>query len=205
MYNSDREHEKAYIEFFRNLDRRLFLEDDFKGMASIDSPLPIGYGQTISQPSLVLQMTLWLDLDKSHKVLEIGTGSGYQTAFLANFAREVYTIEYYEPLSRRAQNILGYLKFDNIHFKVGDGSTGWEEEGPYDRIMVTAAAGRIPDTLIEQLIPGGKILLPYGPPSHQTMIIITKLEDGSTTTEELIGVRFVEFVGEYGWGTKKTH
>ena len=195
-------HKDEYAKFFQQLDRSMFLEDDLKSMAGIDSPLPIGYGQTISQPSLVLQMTMWLELEKDHKVLEIGTGSGYQTAFLAEFAGEVYTIEVYEPLSLRAQAVLSALNYDNVHFKIGDGSEGWEENGPYDRIMITAAAGSIPDALVDQLKPGGKMLLPLGPPSHQSLTIITKDEAGNVNHDHLIGVRFVEFVGKYGWGSK---
>ena len=195
----DEENIKEYRDFFIKLDRKEFLEEELKDYSDLDSPLSIGFDQTISQPTLVLEMTIFLDLKKSHKVLEIGTGSGYQTAFLANFSKEVFTIERYEELSLRAQKVLKKLEFNNIHFLIGDGSNGWEEHAPFDRIIITAAAGEMPYTLIDQLKPRGKILFPLGPPSAQELLIITKDEDGKLTKEILNYVRFVEFVGKYGW------
>jgi len=197
--NISEDKRKEYSDFFTKLDRKEFLEDEIKPYSDINAPLEIGFGQTISQPTLVLEMTILLDLEKAHKVLEIGTGSGYQTAFLANFSKEVYTVERYEELSLRAQKVLKKLNYNNIKFLVGDGSNGWPEYAPFDRIIVTAAAGEIPYSLIDQLKAGGKILLPLGPPSAQELLLITKDEDGNLTKEILNYVRFVEFVGKYGW------
>lgn len=191
--------EEEYRDFFRKLDRKRFLPEAIKGAAHLDAPLIIGHGQTISQPTLVLEMTMLLDMYEGCKVLEIGTGSGYQTAFLAQFADEVYTVEVYEEFSRNAETVLTEMGYDNVHYLVGNGSEGWPEHAPYERIMVTAAAGKMPDKLIEQLAPWGRMVLPYGPPSVQELLVITKDEHGNIhqKTHEL--VRFVEFVGEYGW------
>ena len=186
--------------FFRKLDRSLFLDDEYKPMASIDGPLPIGYGQTISQPSLVVEMTRILDIEPDCTVLEIGTGSGYQTALLAHFARLVCTVERIAELSIAAQTRLERLGFSNILFKIGDGSLGWSEHSPYDRIMVTAAAGRVPDELLIQLRPGGRMVIPVGPPSWQQLLLVTKDAQGLIHQHPIENVRFVELHGKYGWG-----
>lgn len=191
--------EERMIQFFKTLDRRVFLPEVLHPSAMWDAPLPIGFGQTISQPSLVLEMTMQLDLEPHHRVLEIGTGSGYQTAFLAEFASEVFTIERYEALSISAQASLMELGYENINYRVGDGSLGWEEEAPFDRIMVTAAAGRRPIELLKQLGFGGKMIIPIGPKDVQKIMLIHRLEDGSFEERELMAVQFVEFVGKYGW------
>lgn len=193
------EKDQQMIHFFKRLDRRVFLPEVLHPSAMWDAPLPIGFGQTISQPSLVLEMTMQLDLQADHRVLEIGTGSGYQTAFLAEFAAEVFTIERHEALAITAQANLSSLKYDNIHFRVGDGSQGWKEEAPFDRIIVTAAAGSKPYALMEQLKRGGKLLLPIGTREMQKLMLITRLEDDSFSETELLAVQFVEFVGAYGW------
>jgi protein-L-isoaspartate(D-aspartate) O-methyltransferase len=187
-------------EFFYKLNRKDFLDDHYKDYSDLDNPLPIGYGQTISQPSLVLQMTRELELEKNHKVLEIGTGSGYQTAFLAEFSGEVYTVERIAELSHKAKSRIDKLGYNNVYFKVGDGSFGWNEHAPYDRIIVTAAAGRIPDTLIDQLKTGGKMILPVGESDLQELVRVTKTGERIIEKEYLTLVRFVELVGEYGWG-----
>ncbi|HAA26028.1 MAG TPA: protein-L-isoaspartate(D-aspartate) O-methyltransferase [Ruminiclostridium sp.] len=187
-------------EFFYKLNRKDFLDGKYKDYAGLDNPLPIGYGQTISQPSLVLQMTRELELEKTHKVLEIGTGSGYQTAFLAEFSGEVYTVERIAELSNKAKSRIEGLGYKNVHFKIGDGSYGWSEYAPYDRIIVTAAAGRIPDALIDQLKTGGKMILPVGESDLQELVRVIKKDDGRIDKEYLTLVRFVELVGEYGWG-----
>ncbi|NLG89524.1 MAG: protein-L-isoaspartate(D-aspartate) O-methyltransferase [Clostridiaceae bacterium] len=186
-------------EFFYKLNRKDFLDDQYKDYSHLDNPLPIGYGQTISQPSLVLQMTRDLELEKNHKVLEIGTGSGYQTAFLAEFSGEVYTVERIAELSNKAKSRIEKLGYKKVHFKIGDGSYGWDEYAPYDRIIVTAAAGRIPDALIDQLKTGGKMVLPVGESGVQELVRIIKKDDGRIEKEYLTLVRFVELVGEYGW------
>lgn len=185
--------------FYHRLDRSFFLDEEYKRCAGIDGPLPIGYEQTISQPSLVLEMTRMLELDKSCKVLEIGTGSGYQTALLAEFAGSVYTVERIDALSQKARKRLDDLGYTNIRFKVGDGSLGWQENEPYDRIIVTAAAGKIPRELIEQLKEGGKMIAPVGLKGWQDLTLITKESDGKIHIKSLGPVTFVELKGTYGW------
>lgn len=190
------------IDFAKKLDRSKFLDDDSKPYAHIDSPLPIGYGQTISQPSLVLKMTMLLDLNKDCKVLEIGTGSGYQTALLAQFAKHVYTIELIPELSKKAEKRLKEMGYDNITFIIGNGSEGNEEYASYDRIMVTAASKEIPKELLEQLNNNGIMVIPVGSPVFQTLKLVKKDKDGKISIKPIISVRFVEFKGKYGWKEK---
>lgn len=185
--------------YFRSLDRSFFLEDDMKSYACLDQPLPIGHGQTISQPSLVLEMTRLLSPEKDSRVLEIGTGSGFQTALLAKMSAQVYTVERIAELMEKAKKRLEALSFTNIFYKAGDGSMGWQEHAPFDRIMVTAAAGILPDELVGQLAPGGRMVIPVGPPSVQELKLITKSDDGSIHEESMGLVRFVELKGKYGW------
>lgn len=192
----DKERIKA---FYKNLDRSFFIDNEYKKSAGVDAPLPIGFGQTISQPSLVLQMTLWLEPDENCRVLEIGTGSGYQTALLAQFSKEVYTIERIKKLSSKAQQRLGKLGFDNVYYMIGDGSEGWKQHAPFDRIITTAAAGSIPEKLLEQLSPGGIAVMPVGPRLVQDLMKFTKDEDGTVKATLLEKVRFVELMGQYGW------
>lgn len=188
------------FKFYSNLDRSLFIENESSRIyAKCDSALPIECGQTISQPSLVYSMTSHLDLDKNHKVLEIGTGSGYQTAFLSEFSKKVYTVERIPELAEKAKKRLRSLGFENIEYHIGDGSLGWPENAPYDRIMVTAAAGRIPQPLIAQLAPGGKMIIPVGEPGFQELLLIEKDGSGTITEKNLGNVIFVELKGDYGW------
>lgn len=182
--------------FFVQLDRSKFMEFG-KALAPIDNAFPIGYGQTISQPSLVLYMTQLLDLNPKCKTLEIGTGSGYQTAFLSYFSNEVYTVERIKALYEKAKVRLSEMGYDNIHFKLGDGSYGWAEFAPYDRIMVTASASEVPTTLLDQLKPGGKLVIPVGPHSMQVLYLITKDLDGTVHKKEIERVRFVRLIGEF--------
>ena len=184
------------ISYFENLDRSFFM-DTHKEFAYLDEAVPIGHNQTISQPSLVLEMTLAIDLLPHSKVLEIGTGSGFQTAMLATFSDSVYTIERIESLYKRAKDRLKEIGLVNIHFKLDDGSTGWAEHGPYDRIMVTAAAAQIPSELIDQLANHGKMIIPVGTPFLQDLLRIEKDEEGHVTTEVLNKVRFVPLKGKY--------
>lgn len=184
------------IAYYEKLDRSLFM-DEHKEFAHLDEPLPIGHEQTISQPSLVLDMTLALNLQSHSKVLEIGTGSGFQTALLAPFSYTVYTIERIEALHERAKETLAKAGFTNIHFKLDDGSTGWPEHAPYDRIMVTAAAAEIPQELIDQLATSGKMIIPVGTPFLQELLLIKKDESGNIHTEVLDQVRFVPLKGKY--------
>lgn len=183
------------VQYYKELDRSLFMEEN-KRFAGIDAAFSIGYGQTISQPSLVLKMTLILGLHEDFRVLEIGTGSGYQTALLAKFCKDVYTVERIEPLQQSAERRLKKLGFANIHYKLGDGSQGWEEEAPFDRIMVTAAAHTMPKKLIKQLAPGGGMIIPVG--GHtQKIMIVSKDDDGNVRIREDIPVVFVKLIGDY--------
>jgi len=191
--------ENELYNFLEKLDRSFFIDNEHKIYANYDSALPIGFGQTISQPSLVHEMTELLELNKGLKVLEIGTGSGYQTAILAEFSGSVYTVERHEELSKKAQKKLEELGYSNISFKVGDGSYGWKEYSPYDRIIVTAAAGELPKLLIEQLAPNGYMIIPVGEKGYQKLTLVMKDSQDRVTTEHLGNVTFVELVGEYGW------
>lgn len=190
---------KEIVAFYRRLDRSLFLDDAIKRYACEDRPLPIGYEQTISQPSLVLEMTLALDLNSSCRVLEIGTGSGYQTALLAPFVKEIFTVERIPELSLQAQTILQLLGHSNIRYMVGDGTRGWPEFAPYDRIIVTAAAAQVPAALVDQLMPGGRMVVPVGWSDIQELLLIHRTETGEILQNRLGLVRFVELVGDYGW------
>ena len=180
------------IEIYNNLDRSYFM-DEYKGLSHLDRPFPIGHGQTISQPSLVLKMTILLDLDKDSKVLEIGTGSGYQTALLSKSSKIVYTVERLEELYLKAKEKLTQKDYNNIKFKLGDGSLGWEENAPYDRIMVTASARRLPDKLVEQLASNGKMIIPIG----TDLVLVKKDEEGKIEKEIVDKVVFVDLIGEY--------
>lgn len=182
--------------FFNKLDRSFFM-DRFKEMASFDEAIPIGHEQTISQPSLVLEMTLALDPETDSRVLEIGTGSGFQTALLAEFASQVYTVERIEELYHRAKERLDESGFSNISFKLDDGSMGWEENAPYDRIMVTAAASAIPEELLNQLAFGGKMIIPVGSSFSQELKLIEKDKNGKIQSTVLNHVRFVPLKGKY--------
>lgn len=191
--------EKQLVSFFQQLDRAVFLDDDMRDLAGLNQPLPIGFGQTISQPTLVVEMTAQLAPDMGSRVLEIGTGSGYQTAFLAEFSAEVYTVERISELSGKAESRLATLGYRNIHYRVGDGSAGWPENAPYDRIMVTAAASAVPDELLDQLDRGGRMVIPVGQRGLQDLLLITRDQAGLIHRETIEKVIFVELVGRYGW------
>lgn len=178
--------------------RHLFVAEDLKDLAYENEALPIGYGQTISQPYIVALMTEALELSGKEKVLEIGTGSGYQTAILAELTCEVYTIEKIDELSKKAQEILRFLGYTNIYFKIGDGTLGWQEKAPFDRIIVTAAAFEVPKPLQDQLLDGGIMVIPLGSKDFQNLYKIRKIGN-NFLRENLGGVRFVLLKGEYGW------
>lgn len=184
------------IQFYEELDRSYFIEDH-KESAHLDRPLPIGHGQTISQPTLVLQMTIALDVQREDRVLEIGTGSGYQSALLAKAAKKVYTIERIKEHYESAKKRLKKADYSNIEYKLGDGSQGWEAHAPYDKIMVTAAAKSLPDSLVEQLAPGGKMVIPVGAETMQELLLVKKDVRGSISKENLTMVQFVELIGDY--------
>lgn len=175
--------------------RHLFVPPQERSQAYQDHPLPIGNGQTISQPYIVALMTSLLRLDRRSKVLEIGTGSGYHAAVLSRVAGSVYTIEIVESLGRQARDVLGRLGYRNVHVRIGDGYRGWPEEGPFDAIVLTAAPTRIPDPLLRQLKPGGRMVLPLGE-SWQDLLLVTKLADGTLEKKRVLPVRFVPMTGE---------
>ncbi|UCC66915.1 MAG: protein-L-isoaspartate(D-aspartate) O-methyltransferase [Deltaproteobacteria bacterium] len=178
------------------VERHLFVPEDYRHLAYEDRPLPIGEGQTISQPYIVALMTYHLHIKPDDRVLEIGTGSGYQAAVLAELAKEVYSIEIIEELAQRAQESLKKLGYSNVWVKCGDGFYGWKEHGPYDAIIVTCAAPKVPKHLIEQLDEGGRMILPLGDdPFYQTLTLLTKKE-GRIEKRRVTGVVFVPMTGE---------
>ncbi len=180
---------------FEYTPRELFVENTFIEHAYDDTALPISCGQTISQPTIVAWMTSALEIGPSMRVLEIGTGSGYQAAILARLARRVYTIERHRELLVAAEERFKELKLTNIVAKTGDGSKGWKEAAPFDRIIVTAAAAGVPAILLDQLAPGGVMVVPVGGNvAEQILLRIRKAEDGSITTEHLMNVRFVPLI-----------
>ncbi len=182
----------------RKVKRHLFVPKALRLFAYDDRPLPIGEGQTISQPYIVALMTELLDLDGDEKVLEVGTGSGYQAAILALLAKEVYTIEILPVLAQRADSLLKSLGYENVHVRCGDGYLGWPEEAPFDGIIVTCAPPIIPKPLVEQLADGGRMVIPVGE-GYQELILLRK-HDGRIDTTSVIPVRFVPMTGE---GIKK--
>jgi protein-L-isoaspartate(D-aspartate) O-methyltransferase len=188
--------DEAVLEAMRAVPRHEFVPAERRGRAYANRPLPIGHGQTISQPYIVAYMTEVLDPDADDRVLEVGTGSAYQAAVLAEIVDEVYTIEIIEPLARSARRRIERLGYDNVSVRQGDGYFGWPEHAPYDAIIVTAAAGHIPSPLVEQLKSGGRMVIPVGPVyAVQTLILVTKDEAGEVSTEQLLPVRFVPMTG----------
>ena len=182
------------IAAMKSVQRHLFVPQNLANRAYEDNPLPIGFNQTISQPFVVAYMTEIAALTEEAKVLEIGTGSGYQTAVLAEIVSEVFSIEILPELAIRSRNLLDDLGYRNITIKSGDGYQGWPEEAPFDAIVVTAAPNHVPPALIEQLAVGGKLVIPVGQ-VQQEMTIITKTESGASTAQTL-PVRFVPMTGE---------
>jgi protein-L-isoaspartate(D-aspartate) O-methyltransferase len=187
--------DKNILEAMRKVPRHKFVSDNMKAYAYSDEPLPIGEGQTISQPYIVAYMTEVLHLNKEERVLELGTGSGYQAAILAEVAKEVYTVEIIESLSLKAQKVIHELGYANIYFKIGDGSRGWEEYAPYDAIIVTAAPEKIPDALREQLKISGRMIIPVGM-TFQELVLITR-EKKRFKKKRLLPVRFVPLISEH--------
>lgn len=178
--------------------RDLFVPEKYRPMAYDDIALPISAGQTISQPYIVALMTQELALQGDEHVLEIGTGSGYQAAILSQLARELVTIERVPNLSRAARQLLEQLGCDNVDFHVADGTLGCPERAPYDRVLVTAAAPDIPQPLFEQINPGGRMVIPVGDQSVQSLIVC-RMTDGQLKTRRLCPCRFVKLIGQAGW------
>jgi protein-L-isoaspartate(D-aspartate) O-methyltransferase len=186
------------LEALRKVPRHLFVSEALRDQAYGDFPLPIGEQQTISQPYIVAEMTQALQLKKEDRVLEIGTGSGYQAAILAEIVFRVYTIERIHTLFINARRLFDNLRYFNIVTKYSDGTSGWADESPFDAIVVTAGAPEIPDILISQLAVGGRMVIPVGNHYSQDLVKIYKDEEGVRTTS-LGGCRFVKLVGEHGW------
>lgn len=180
----------AVLKVLRAVPRELFVPEELRAHAYADHPLPIGYGQTISQPYIVGLMSESLGLKKEHRVLEIGTGSGYQAAVLSRLAAHVYSIEIVPELAHSAAERLKSLGFPNVTVRSGDGYRGWPEEAPFDRIILTAAPPELPQVLVDQLKPGGRLIAPVGV-EEQELIVVDKSADGRTTTRTLLPVRFV--------------
>ena len=179
--------------------RHRFVPSQQEASAYDNRPLPIGDGQTISQPYIVALMTDLLDPRRSDRVLEVGTGSGYQAAVLAELVAKVYTIEIVEPLGRRAARLLGELGYSNVEVRVGDGYGGWAAAAPFDAIIVTAAPAAVPQPLIDQLKPGGRLVIPVGASfESQELIVVRKEADGRTTTRKTLPVRFVPLTRDRG-------
>ncbi len=178
--------------------RHEFVPDEVRKYAYEDRPLPIGMGQTISQPYIVAYMTELLKIDKNSKVLEIGTGSGYQAAVLAEIVKDVYSIEIFPELGEKAQERFERLEYQNVTAKIGDGYYGWEEFAPFDGIIVTCAADHIPPSLIKQLKPGGKMVIPVGGVFQvQILMLVTKDEEGKVIAKNMLPVRFVPLLGDH--------
>lgn len=186
------------IDAMLRVPRHLFVAEAMASQSYSDSPLPIGEKQTISQPYMVALMSELLRLAGGEKVLEIGTGSGYQAAVLATLGTRVYTVERHRPLALQARRVLDSLGMLNVNLKIGDGSEGWPEEAPFDAIMVTAGAPEIPETLLRQLATGGRLVIPVGSQHEQILKRVTRTADGYQY-EQSVGCRFVRLVGKSGW------
>lgn len=186
------EFDSRVMKVMGSVPRDQFVPVDLKAYAFDNGPLSIGHGQTISQPYIVALMTDLLQLEKNHRVLEIGTGSGYQTAVLANLVEKVFTVELIKPLADAASKRLKDMNLHNIETHIGNGYEGWAEHAPYDAIIVTAAAANIPPALIEQLKPGGRLVIPVGLPYlPQELMLLEKDAQGNTETHDILGVAFV--------------
>ncbi|MBW2022675.1 MAG: protein-L-isoaspartate(D-aspartate) O-methyltransferase [Deltaproteobacteria bacterium] len=190
--------DQRVLDAIMKVPRHLFVEEALRGEAYNDHPLPIGHKQTISQPYIVALMTQALELKGDEHTLEIGTGSGYQTAILAQLCEKVYTVERIRPLLEQARKRLWELGYTNILFKAFDGTLGWEEYAPFDAIIVTAGAPRIPQPLIDQLADGGRLVIPVGGKFSQELIRVTK-KNGDLIQKNLGGCRFVDLIGVHGW------
>jgi len=190
--------DKRLLEAMRTVRRQLFVPEHQKTYAYEDHPLPIGMEQTISQPYIVAEMTNSLQISDTDRVLEIGTGSGYQAAILSQLAANVYTVERIKPLLEKAIKIFETCGYNNIHTLYSDGTMGWPEHGPYDAIMVTAAAPTIPKTLVNQLAVGGRMVIPVGDRSVQSLVKVYKDQHGVHANDFSL-VRFVPLIGQHGW------
>jgi protein-L-isoaspartate(D-aspartate) O-methyltransferase len=194
--------DRRVIDAMLRIPRHIFVQEAFSAQAYSDTPLPIGEKQTISQPYIVALMTELLELTGTEKVLEIGTGSGYQTAILASLSDRVCTVERIRPLALRARKCLDSLRLFNIMLRINDSDdspVGWEEEAPFDAIIVTAGAPELPKVLTDQLAVGGRLVIPVGSEAEQSLMKIVKGADGELEVAESIGCRFVPLLGRQGW------
>lgn len=188
----------AVLAAMRKVPRHRFVPPDQTPNAYLNRPLPIGHGQTISQPLIVALMTDLMQIKRGDTVLEVGTGSGYQAAIMGELARTVYSIEIIEPLARQAAGRLKELGYANVTVRIGDGYRGWPEHGPFDSIMVTAAASHVPPPLLHQLKPGGRMVIPVGAQfMTQYLMLVEKRADGAITTRQILPVRFVPLTGQH--------
>ena len=187
--------DRRVLSAMEQVPRHLFVPEEVRGRAYSDHPLPIGAGQTISQPYIVGLMTQLLEVRPGDRILEIGTGSGYQAAVLSRVASQVYTIEIVKPLGEQAERTLSRLGYSNIHTRIGDGYQGWPEAAPFDGIIVTAAPSEVPKPLLDQLAVGGNLVVPVGD-SWQDLKVYTKQKDGSFRQRKVLPVRFVPMTGE---------
>jgi protein-L-isoaspartate(D-aspartate) O-methyltransferase len=191
-------YDEGVLAAMRTVPRHQFVPPHVIGTAYHDAPLPIGHGQTISQPYIVAYMTAALELTGEERVLEIGTGSGYQAAILAELVAQVVSVERLPKLAEEASVVLSALGYDNVHVVVGDGTLGWPEQAPYDAIMITAAAPDLPEPLRWQLADRGRLVAPIGPRWTQQLVRVRRRDDGFHT-ETLLGVAFVPLIGKHGW------
>lgn len=182
----------------RKVPRHLFVPEPLRSQAYEDHPLPIGEKQTISQPYIVALMTEALRLKDTDRVLEVGTGSGYQTAILAEIVKHVFTIERIPSLAEKAKKLLDTMGYKNITYRIGDGSLGWPEEAPFDGILVSAAAPSVPQPLVDQLAMGGRLIIPIGDRLTQELVLVERIPEGIRKSF-LGGVRFVDLIGKWGW------
>ena len=194
-------HDSKTLEAMRRVPRHLFVEDALQNQAYGDHPLPIGMGQTISQPYIVALMTQALGLQGHERILEIGTGSGYQAAILSLICERVYTVERIDGLLVKARKIFDQLHCLNILTKLDDGTNGWPEYGPYDAIIVTAGGPKVPEPLLDQLTDPGILVIPVGDQGMQNLQLVTKRE-GAITEKTIEYVRFVNLIGSHGWRTE---
>ena len=183
--------------------RHIFVEEAMASQAYGDCSLPIGEKQTISQPFTVAKMTQMLELTGREKVLELGTGSGYQASVLATLADRVYTVERIRPLALKARKALDSLGLLNVNLRIGDGTAGWAEEAPFDAILVTAGAPYLPQCLVDQLAPGGRLVIPVGDRVDQQLELVRKKLDGSIERQQSDGCRFVRLIGKNGWSDEQ--
>lgn len=191
--------DRRVLDVLRELPRHLFVEEAMGKQAYMDCPLPIGEGQTISQPYIVALMTELLQVEPGMKVLEIGTGSGYQAAVLAKLGADVHTVERIPRLCEMARQRLLSMGLFNVHVKLDDGTLGWPSIAPFDRILVTAGGPEIPAPLVEQLAEGGRMVMPVGPARRLQRLVLVEKKDGAALSKDICGVQFVDLVGAHGW------